>query len=259
MLTIHKLNPGGGIYEDIVSEKMVLLIGLPCNIAAVIAILQNKRICHNNLITIDLVCGGVTSSEVGQQYVEYLEKKTKSNVVDFSVRYKNPNWTPPYLRAIFSNGKTYCKEFYETEYGYAFEHMKRECCYSCFFKGDKHLSDITIGDAWGLENNDLGYNDLGVSVAFVHTEAGDRLLNQLKDVTLFETDPQKMKQSNPRYLTPKQRPPQGESFASNFIKYGLIKSCKKAYSVNKRVRDALPSWFLNFIKETKHMKRRISK
>ena len=256
MLTIRRLNQGGGIFEDIVSEKMVLLIGLPCNIAAVIAILQNKEICHDNLITIDLVCGGVTSSEVGKQYVEYLEKKAKSNVVDFSVRYKNPNWTPPYLHAFFSNGKTYCKEFYETEYGYAFEHMKRESCYSCRFKGDKHLSDITIGDAWGLESNDLGYNNLGVSVAFVHTEAGDRLLRELKDVVLFETDPKKMKQSNPRYLTPKQRQSQSKRFTLDFTKYGLIKSCKKAYSVKKRVIDAMPSCILKFIKEIKRIMRK---
>lgn len=74
--------------------------------------------------------------EVGKQYIDYLEKRYRAKVVEFSVRYKNPNWTPPYLRAVFDNGQVFCKQFYETEYGYAFDKMKRESCYSCNFKGD---------------------------------------------------------------------------------------------------------------------------
>lgn len=92
-----------------------------------------------------------------------------SKVIDFSVRYKNPNWRPPYLRAVFENGKVYSKPFYNTDYGIAFKLYGYPSCYECKFKGENHVSDITIGDYWGINDNDECYNSKGVSVAFVHT------------------------------------------------------------------------------------------
>lgn len=238
---------------------MVVLVGLPCNIATVMSTLHNKGIEYRNLITIDLVCGGVTPAEVGKQYIEYLERKNKSNVVELSVRYKNPNWTPPYLHAVFKNGKVFCKEFYETEYGYAFEHMKREACYACRFKGEHHLSDITIGDGWGINKDDPGYNPAGVSVAFVHTEAGDSLLKELQDIVLFEKEPDEMKRSNPRYLTPKPKLQKNEQFQIDFQKYGLYKACKKAYGFKKRIINAMPDVIIESLRQIKHIKHNMEK
>lgn len=82
---------GGGLFDDIKSGSPVVLIGLPCNIATVMSTLQSKGIEHRNLITIDMVCGGATPAAVGKEYIEYLERKNKSKVVELSVRYKNPN------------------------------------------------------------------------------------------------------------------------------------------------------------------------
>ena len=251
-LIIRKFD-GGGIFEDIKSGRTVVLIGLPCNIASVMSILHNKGIEHRNLITIDMVCGGATPAEVGKQYIEYLERKNKSNVVELSVRYKNPNWTPPFLRAVFKNGKTFCKEFYETEYGYAFEHMKREACYACRFKGEEHRSDITIGDGWGINKDDPGYNPVGNSVAFVHSEAGDSLLKELEDINLFEKESDVMKRSNPRYLTPKPKLQKDEPFRLNFQKYGLCKACKKAYSFKKRMINAMPEGIIQSLRQIKRL------
>lgn len=243
---------GGGIFEDIKSGRMVVLIGLPCNIAGVISTLQNKGIESKNLITVDLVCGGVTPAEVGKQYIEYLEKKNKSSIVEFSVRYKNPNWTPPYLRAVFKNGRVFCKEFYITAYGYAFEHMKRETCYNCRFKGEHYFSDITIGDGWGIDKEDPGYNATGVSVAFVHTEKGNSLLKALRDIVLFEIESEKMKRNNLRYLTPKLKHQSDEQFRIDYLKYGLHKACKKAYGFKKCFIYALPDGIIRSLRRLKY-------
>ncbi len=250
---IRKFDGGGGLFDDIKSGSPVVLIGLPCNIATVMSTLQSQGIEHRNLITIDMVCGGATPAAVGKEYIEYLERKNKSKVVELSVRYKNPNWTPPFLRAVFENGKSYCKEFYETEYGYAFDRMKREACYTCRFKGDNHLSDITIGDGWGISKDDPGYNPAGVSVAFVHSEAGDSLLKELDDIVLFEGDPEELKRSNPRYLTPKPKLQKDEPFRINFQKYGLLKACKKAYSLKKRILNATPEALLKSLRQIKRL------
>lgn len=231
---------------------MVVLIGLPCNISSVMTVLENKGIAHENLVTIDLVCGGDTPASVGEQYIEYLERKFRSNVVEFSVRYKNPNWAPAHLRAVFENGKVFCKEFYSTEYGYAFDHMKREACYCCRFKGENHYSDITIGDGWGVCEKDRGYNAKGVSVAFVHSEAGNRILNELQDIELFEAESNEMERNNPRYLTPKPKLQKDEQFRAAFQKYGLFRACKKAYGYKYRIMRVMPDGVMEYCRRIKH-------
>ena len=247
-----RINSGGGLFADIKSGIMTVLIGLPCNIASVISELKKQGIKHDNLITIDLVCGGVTFTEVAKQYVEYLERKNKSTIIDLSVRYKNPDWTPPYFRAVFANGKVFCRKFYETEYGYAFENMKKENCYACRFKGKNHFSDITLGDAWGIKKDDIGYNPCGVSVAFVHTQTGDSLLKELEDIDLYEKDPDQMKRSNPRYLSPKPKLEKNERFRTNFQKYGLNKACRKAYGLKKRMINSMPVGMIKLLRLIKH-------
>lgn len=198
-----------------------------------------------------MICGGVTPTDVGKQYIEYIEKKYRSKVIEFSVRYKNPNWTPPYIRAVFENGDVMCKPFYETEYGFAFEHMKEASCYSCKYKGDDHMSDITIGDAWGLNEADPAYNHLGTSVAFVHTEKGDQLIRELKDVKLFNGESDAMKKGNPRYMTSKPYTPQNEKFKYYYTKFGLIKACQKVYSFKKRVISIMPDRCIQIIRAVK--------
>ncbi len=244
---------GGTVIDDI-KNGSVAVIGLPCNIARLLAILRRDNIDTSNLVTIDLICGGATLAEVGTQYIDCLEKRFKSRVVEFSVRFKNPDWNPPYLRAVFSNGKVFCEPFYETEYGYAFEHMKRMACYKCQFKDERHLSDITIGDAWGIEKGDNGWNDGGVSVAFVHTEKGLRLIEQLQGVTIIEADADKMKACNPRYLSPKPQRERDIQFRLNYDRYGLMRACKNVRPP-ERMRF-LPRPLRNFLRTVKRCVKR---
>ena len=109
-----------------------------------------------------LICHGPTSAKVHEEYVEWLEKRYRSRIKAFSVRYKEKGWTPPYLRAEFENGQVFMKPFYETEYGMAFAVMARESCYRCPFKGENRRGDIMIGDFWGASESD----PFGTATAF---------------------------------------------------------------------------------------------
>lgn len=257
-MQIAQTSGGGTIIEDIISKNIVALIGLPCNIASVLTMLRNRNIDTSNLVTIDLVCGGTTPAEVGAQYITYLEKKYHSKVTEFSVRYKNPDWTPPYLRAVFENGSVFCRPFYDTEYGYAFELMKRDACYSCQFKGKNHVSDITIGDGWGIKEGEPSYNAAGVSVAFVHTAKGDTLLKGLRNFVLFEADWDRMEKANPRYSTPKPHSPKSETYRSHYQKYGLFGAYKKVCGLKLRLVKFLPDGMVQLLRKTKHFMERKS-
>ena len=240
------------VIKDLQEGTLVAFFGLPCEVAGLKTMVNAKHgeKCFGHLITVDLICQGPTTPKVAEQYLEQLEKTYRSKVVEFSVRYKNPHWTPPYLRAVFANGKEYCEQFYETDYGKACSLMSMSPCYSCKFKGDKHVSDLTIGDFWGMGRDDEGYNDKGVSIAFVHSETGENVLHELDSFALFGADTQKALQGNPRYMTSVQKTKQTVKFAQDFERHGLKKACAKTVGIKGRLIRLLPKSLAGRIKRT---------
>jgi len=166
-------------------DRKVLFVGLGCDCFALRSYLERNNIEDEGLYTIDLLCGGSTPRDVMIQYISRLERKYKSKVYEFSVRCKKHGWAPMYLKARFVNGKVYTIPFFHSEFGYAFNHMKKENCYSCRFKGNHHSSDITLGDFWGFPRKMKGYNSWGMSAIVVNEKKGNSLL-ELIDLNEYE-------------------------------------------------------------------------
>ena len=146
-----------------------------------------------------------------------------------------------YLYAHFDNGKVYCMPFYSTDYGVAFSKMSLSKCYNCDFKGDNHTSDITIGDYWGAENSDIGYNKYGTSIAFVHSECGKNFIESLKeDFHLYSADAKKALDNNPAYSASINRNAKSDVFKEYFNKYGLKRAVKKTSSVKTKIGRIIP-------------------
>ncbi len=217
------------IVVDLKGEKTVLFIGLPCDVFAVKNYIKKANVSDEKLISVDLICRGPTYPAVAKDFIDRLEKKNKSRIIDFNVRYKNPYWKPPYLYAKFENGKEYVKPFYETNYGIAFLMMPLNKCYECKNKGDNHVADITIGDHWGTSQTDEGYNKFGSSVAFVYTDKGDEFVRNLENFVLSLTDTDKAIKANCRYDINVEKTTEMESFKADFEKRGL------SYAVSKHM------------------------
>lgn len=194
------------VYSDVKklldAGKKVLFFGLPCIVGALYNLLGERP---ENLLTCELICHGPTYAKVHSDYIEFLEKKHRGKIVDFSVRYKNGTWTPGYLYAKFDNGKIFKKPFYETEYGFAFGFLAKKSCYYCKFKGNNRKADIMIGDFWGATETDAFWNTNGVSSIFAETEKGNTFLLSNPDITLFETSFERAVQKNPMVI--KSMPP----------------------------------------------------
>ena len=128
------------------------------------------------------------------------------------------------------------KPFYNTEYGIAFSIMSRSSCYNCQFKSLNHKSDITIGDYWGLRpGNKKEWNDEGVSIAFVRTEIGDKLISDIRDICVVnETDTEFAMSHNTLMNVQKQKNPFYDTFVTNFHDYGLYGAVKKRYSFGQK-------------------------
>lgn len=223
------------VAEKLKSNNKVLFIGLGCEVAAMQSYLDTKYIDTTNLYLIDLICHGPTSPEVARQFIEKLEKKFKSKVISFSVRYKKKGWTPPYIFALFENGKTYETHFYGSDYGYAFSIYSRPSCYNCHFRGENHKSNLTLADYWGLTKEMEGYNPNGVSLFIVQNPKGEELIESINnnEFTISPTDVDFALANNTMYFTTRKPHPNREKFEKNLMSKGLGYATKKSYGTVK--------------------------
>lgn len=231
-----------GIIEQLIldiKDKKVFFFGLPCDIGVLICYLNRKNIKTENLITIDLICHGATKPEVHEQYIDMLEKKYNSKVIEFSVRYKNPDWKPAYIRAKFSNEDVFVKKFHSTEYGEAFVKMSCESCYDCRFKGENHISDITIGDYWGCTKEDECWNSRGVSLAFINTDLGQEVVEKLDTFKKFNANIEIALKNNPYYLCSREKHIKYDKFCRIFKECGLKVACRKTRNFKEIIKKII--------------------
>lgn len=232
-----------GIYKDIKilldHNEKVLFFGLPCIVAALHSFLGHE---YDNLFTCELICHGPTSPKVHTEYIKYLEQKNNDKIVDFSVRRKRDAWMPTYLYAKFQNGQTFEKEFYSTEYGYAFSVMAQPSCYQCRFKGNNRTGDIMIGDFWGSNKNDVFWNDKGVSAILVHTAKGHSFLQSTNGIKLFNTTFEKIVSSNLMVIQSRTPSPEKAKFETLFSQKGLFYAVQHSKSLKRQCKELLKSF-----------------
>lgn len=230
----ENFNLYASVKEDLENGSSVLVIGLPCDIGAVRASLKKD---YENLFCVDLICHGPAVRKVAADFLDSLEKKYSSSIVDFSVRYKREgNWTPPYLRAVFANGKTYMEQFYSTDYGVGFSIASKPACFNCSFKGEHHVSDLTIGDYWGVKSGDANWNPHGVSICFVRNERGETLVDSIRDVCeIRDADMDLAMEHNPMLNVSRTKSPIYDKFMGDLEEKGLRYAVSHRYSPARRI------------------------
>lgn len=167
--------------NDLDNGKAILFTGTACQIAG---LKQYLRKDYNNLFTVDVLCHGVPSPKVWEKYLEEHKKKAGSSVQQTFFRRKNYGWKRFAVELKFSNSTAYLKEFREDSFMKLFlgNICLRPSCHDCKFKALERNSDLTIGDAWGINQVMPEFDDdKGTSVILVHTEKGKELLDSIRD------------------------------------------------------------------------------
>lgn len=166
-----------GVYDRIASAlsdgRHVLFTGTPCQCAA-----MRKRFASDaNLLLVDLVCFGAPPQSLWLKYVRWLEARKRKRLVSVNPRDKKHGWgRKTYYSYQWADGRVsrqlslfdpYAQVFYST-LGF------RKCCFSCPFRGKNHPSDLTLGDGWGYETQDLPgvIKRNGLSLVACHNSRG---------------------------------------------------------------------------------------
>ena len=180
------------IKELLTKGENVLACGTPCQMAALRSFLRKD---YDNLIIVDFICRGVNSPKVYRAYLDSLEKKYNSKVVYVKAKNKELGWRNLTRKVTFENGQSYYGIAMEDDFrrGYHTNVFCRPSCYNCKFKGFPRISDITIGDYWGIEKVDKNLdNNIGTSMILINSKRGKLFFEVVKDrleykETAFET------------------------------------------------------------------------
>jgi len=168
--------------------KEVLFCGAPCQNAA-LANYLNKE--YDDLILCDFICKGVNSPKVYRKYLAMLENKYKSKVKEVHFKNKTFGWNRFSTKVYFENGDYYIKDKYDDLFmvGYVEKNLYlRPACHNCCYKGLPRVTDITLGDFWGLGKTHPELDeDKGTSVVFLNTPKGTKFFERLNG-TVFEEE-----------------------------------------------------------------------
>lgn len=174
------------VRDDLLKGRTVLFVGTPCQVAG----LQNfLRKPFDNLITVDLICHGVSPMSYFRDEVKYLKaKRSFARITDIRFRGNDRQ----NFRLSFWNGNRllYSRSAYSQPYfsGFLKAVSLRENCYRCAYAQPARISDLTVGDFIGLGKDEPFSKPWSVcgntSVVIVNTEKARLFYEQVKESVL---------------------------------------------------------------------------
>lgn len=186
-----------GIYEKILSMvkngEKVFFCGTPCQVSALVNVMPDSLV--DSIITADIICHGVPSQKTFDMYIRTLEKKHEGRVGRFSFRVKDNKYRHAhgFSYTVYKNGKEKTENgiylnssFYNAFKKYLFF---RESCYFCPYAAPERVSDITLGDFWGIEKWIDADTDRGVSLVMTNTDKGGDAFDAVKENVILKELP----------------------------------------------------------------------
>lgn len=182
-------------FEQLREGKLVLFSGTGCQVAGLLSYLKNRKYA-GKLITVDLICGGVSSKLLLKKFVENEPYEIKRIL---SFRTKEQGWKP---KGFVYNMKVEDADGVIHDYtgkrnlvttGFSTELTNRYSCYDCKFVGCNRISDFTIGDLWGDKEYPQEHFK-GLSLVIIHNKKAFELLNGMKDYLSYYDCNQKQAQ-----------------------------------------------------------------
>lgn len=214
------------VKSDLIAGKTVVFFGTPCQIAGLKLFLPPKY--KDNLYTVDIICHGVPSQKIFNDHLKYVNKNI--NYVSF----RDVNGFA--LSYTTSKSDTIKKISLRDDYylrGFMYNIFYRDSCYECSYANINRISDLTIGDFWGLGKKEFFDQNLtkgGVSLLLPNTEKGLRLVEILKSkMTIYERKVAEAVDGNSQLKQPSTISKNYYLFRKMYPKLGYINTMRLCY------------------------------
>ena len=170
----------GNIFSEIKKllneNKLVLFTGAPCQVSALNHFLGKD---YENLILVDFLCNSVVPQKVWRKYLR--ETFSDNDIKDIEyIAFRNKNkfgWDPAhgiYVRFKYGEYVSYGINNLYLKLFLRHISVKEECLH-CKYRRFERAGDITIGDYWGVEDND----NKGVSLVLVNSIKGKEVFKKI--------------------------------------------------------------------------------
>lgn len=219
------------VLEELKKNTMILFCGTPCQVAGLNRFLKKD---YKNLFTVDLICHGVPSERMFNDFVKNYEKNNSEEIqgIDFRSKKEGIDSTRFFYAEIKSEKRVkrvFCKLL--SYYGYFLDgDIYRESCYFCKYACPERIGDITLGDGWGAESaletikQKFGkrFNkERGISTVLINSEKGKKLFDIVSDNLLsIKTDIKTVSMHNHQLSRPSQKKKEYEDLMEQYHKWG---------------------------------------
>ena len=160
--------------------RMALFCGTPCQVAAMKAVAGPNA---DKLYTVDFFCHGVPPQKLFEEYVDVITGGKANSARNISFRLKNPEgWKNFHIRVDYDGGSYESYKRQDPYFnGFALNLFLRKSCGNCCFSRIPREGDFTVGDAWGLAEEQWGIRDnKGVSILCVNNERARAVFEKIK-------------------------------------------------------------------------------
>lgn len=225
------------ILDRLKKGQFVLFSGTPCQVAGLKSFLRKD---YDNLFCVDFVCHGVPSPMAWKAYIEYRSKIDAEGKLptDINLRSKKSGWSRYQYSNVFqyTDGTEHSVQSSKSLFMKLFvgDYISRPSCENCQFKGYNRVSDITLGDFWGIWDIAPEMDDnKGTSVVLIQSEKGRELWDSIKDRIKFkEVTLEQASQQNPSMLQAS-KANKKRDVALDKIRNGKIADCENLFVVQK--------------------------
>ena len=132
------------VEEDLEHGKKVMFVGTPCQVAGLRAFLNRE---YERLLTVDLACHGVISPFAVRAYLNEEDYSPENTQINWRDKSGEGGWHS-FSLTLAANQSIRRRIFHRSILGQAFNKnlFLRLSCYTCRFKTNRSLADITLGD-----------------------------------------------------------------------------------------------------------------
>lgn len=199
--------------------REVLFSGTPCQSAGL-----KRYLCrdYEGLLTVDVVCHGAPLPAVWSAYLKMINP-TGLPITRVDMRNKRSGWNRNRLRIESEEGLLLDERASHNLYlqGFLKDLYLRPSCHRCPAKGGAALSDITLGDYWGINHHHPAFADpkRGVSLVLTHTPKGRAAFEAISVERIPSTWEQAIER-NPALITSPHEPEAAKEFCRRFEEEG---------------------------------------
>lgn len=219
------------IKDDLEKNIPVLFIGTSCYVNGLLSFLRKKRVNMEKLTSCDLICHGVPSPKLFEDYIGFLKKETDFDHFEFRTKIKP--WgkgSKNFGCTIYKKNKRPITDSMKARIFLSLffsNNCLRPHCYSCEYTGVNKPADITIADYWGVDKEHPEFFDInGVSAVITHSIKGEEFFKS-SDIIFVESSIDKITRKQANMYKPSKRSDDYELFWNIYKKSGFVGVARK--------------------------------